>query len=152
MRLIEHVLGSRVEGTIRERLHRLEHHGGRIDRLVVASGDIERRRFRAKTAGGEDVAIALPRDATLFDGAVLALEDGYALLVETSQPRWLRCVPHSVEAALELAHSAGHLHWRVQFDGAALLVAQEGPIETYTRRLQRMLDAGSLSIEPAEEP
>lgn len=65
MRLIEHVLGSRFDATISEQLHQLEHRG-LVDSLVVRSVDIQRRRFRACTVKGEEVAIALTRDQTLL--------------------------------------------------------------------------------------
>lgn len=145
-RLIEHVLGSRLDEHWANRLHRLEHHGS-IDHLEVRSAEIQRRRFRGRTAGGVDVALALPRDECLFDGAVLALEDDYALIVRVSQPRWLRWVPADTEAALELAYNAGNLHWRVKFDGPALLVAQEGSLESYKARLGRLLDEGRVVLQ-----
>jgi urease accessory protein len=152
MLLVDHVLGSRLDDSVAERLHRLEHRD-RVDHLEVRSAEIQRRRFRARTTKGEDVAIALPRDECLFDGAVLALDDDYALLVRVPQPRWLRLTPRDVAAALELAYNAGNLHWRVKFDGATLLVAQEAALEAYKARLVRLLGDGRVCLaEPSCEP
>ena len=148
MRLVEHVFGSRLDPGLSHRLHDLAHRDA-VDHLMVKSAEVQRRRFRARTANGEEVAIALPRDQSLYDGAVIALEEAYALVVRVSQPRWLRCVPRDVQAALELAYNAGNLHWKVKFDGGALLIAQEGPHEAYRARLTRLLDAGSVTMEPA---
>ena len=41
----------------------------------------------------EEIAIALPRDQTLHDGAVLVLEPDHAIVVRVAAPRWLRFVP-----------------------------------------------------------
>ncbi len=145
MRLIEHVLGNRTDAALAERLHRLDHRGA-LDSLTIKAAETERRRFRAVTERGEDVAIALPRDQGLHDGAVLALEEDWALVVRVSTPRWLRLVPRDAAAAIELGYNAGNLHWRVKFDGPALLVALEGPPEAYRVRLQRMIDAGAVTF------
>lgn len=143
MRLIEHVLGSRRDEPIAERLHRLEHRGA-IDSLVIKSAEMQRRRFRATTTGGEEVAIALPRDQCLHDGAVLVLDDAHALIVQVSTPRWLRFVPRDAAAAVELGYHAGNLHWRVKFDGPVLLVAQEGDADSYSARLRGLIDTGRI--------
>ena len=146
MRLIDRVIGGRLDEAIAERLHRLEHRGA-VDTLVIESAAIERRRFRATTLRGAEVALALPRDQTLYDGAVLVLEPDDALVVRVTTPRWLRFVPRDAAAAVELGYSAGNLHWRVRFDGPALLVALEGAPEAYRARLQALIDAGKVVAE-----
>lgn len=146
MRLIEHVLANCLDGSVVERLHDLEHRG-QLDRLVLQNAEIQRRRFRKRTVKGEEVAIALPREQSLHNGAVLVLDPDYALVVEVAETSWLRCIPNDITSALELAYNAGNLHWRVKFDGAALLVAQEAPVEAYRARLRRLLDAGAVSVE-----
>lgn len=146
MRLIERVLGSRGDAEFAERLHQLDHRGA-LDVLTIKAAEIERRRFRATTEQGEDVAVALPRDQCLHDGAILALDDHRALVVWVATTRWLRFVPRDAAAAVELGYNAGNLHWRVKFDGADLLVALEAPAETYRVRLQRLIDAGAVSVD-----
>ncbi|MBL7406143.1 urease accessory protein UreE, partial [Escherichia coli] len=86
-----------------------------VDVLVVSSADVARRRIRATTQSGEEIALALPRDEPLFDGAVLALDADRALIARVGAERWLRLVPASQAAALELGYHAGNLHWRVRF-------------------------------------
>ncbi len=146
MRLIENVIGNRNDAALASALHRLEHRDS-VDILALDGAEISRRRFRATTAQGQDVAIALPRDQRLHDGAVLLLEADYALLLQVTTPRWLRVVPRDVAAAVELGYHAGNLHWRVKFDGAVLLVALEGPPAAYRARLQHMIDADSVAVE-----
>ncbi len=144
MRLIERILGSRLDEALAGQLHHLEHHGG-VDILSLESADIARRRLRAKTDKGEEVAIALPRDQALFDGAVLALDHDHALIVRVAEQRWLRLVPRDKESAIELGYHAGNLHWRVGFEGDALLVALEAPVEDYLARLGDLVASGRVT-------
>ena len=146
MRLIEGVIGNRHDSLLADVLHRLEHRGG-IDILAIDGAEVARRRFRGTTARGLEVAVALPRDQLLHDGAVLVLEADYALLLRVTTPRWLRLVPRDTAAALELGYCAGNLHWRVKFDEAVLMVALEGPPASYHARLRHMIDAGLISVE-----
>jgi urease accessory protein len=135
---IDRVLGSRAEAHLAEALHELEHRGG-VDVLPLAPGDVSRKRMRAKTRGGEDLAIALPRDQSLFDGAVLLLEPSRAIVVRVNAERWLRLSPRSISDAVELGYHAGNLHWRVRFAGESLLVALEAPVDDYVARLGAMV-------------
>lgn len=136
--MIESVLGSRLDPALAERLHDLEH-AGRVDVLTLPAAELARRRFRATSASGEDVAIALPREQALFDGAVLRLDAEGALVVRVDRQHWLRLQPRSIADALELGHHAGNLHWRVRFGGEALLVALEAPADDYLARLTPLL-------------
>ncbi|MCC0807830.1 urease accessory protein UreE [Methylobacterium sp. W2] len=144
MRVIDRIVGSRLDPEIAHRLHHLDHHHA-VDILAIDSADIARRRLRATTEGGEDIAIALPREETLFDGAVLILETDRALVVRVGAERWLRLVPGDKAAALELGYHAGNLHWRVRFDGDDLLVALEGPPEDYLARLGDLTESGRVA-------
>ncbi len=148
MLLIERVLGSRLEPSLAERIHHLEHHGA-VDILMVASADVPRRRLRATTRGGADVAIALPRDQQLFDGAVLLLEPERAIVVRVAEERWLRLQPRSIADAIELGYHAGNLHWRVRFEGETLLVALEAPIDDYLARLGALVADRRVLASPA---
>ena len=151
MMLIDRVLGSRVEPAMAERLHRLEHRG-RVDILALPTDELSRRRFRAKSEGGEEVAIALPRDQKLFDGAVLLVDDERALIVRVDKERWLRLEPRSLADAVELGYQAGNLHWRVRFQGEALLVALEAPVDHYLARLGALLEGRRVatSVLPSD--
>jgi urease accessory protein len=138
MLLINRVIGSRLEPALSEQIHELEHRRA-VDLLKIASADIARRRLRATTSEGAEVAIALPRDQQLFDGAVLLLEADRAIVVRVAEERWLRLQPRGIADAIELGYQAGNLHWRVRFDGEALLVALEGPLDSYLARLGTLM-------------
>lgn len=131
---IDRVIGSRVDAAISERLHHLEH-AGRVEILTLPAAEMARRRLRAATQAGTDLAIALPREQRLYDGAVLLLEEHRAIVVRADAERWLRLSPRSIADAMELGYHAGNLHWRVRFEGETLLVALEGPVDGYLARL-----------------
>jgi urease accessory protein len=135
---IAHVLGSRLDPALAERIHELEHRGA-VDLLIVPLADVSRHRYRATTQGGTEVAIALPSDLRLFDGAVLVLEPDHAVVVRLAQQRWLRLQPRAIADAIELGYQAGNSHWRVRFAGEALLVALEAPMNDYLARLSSLI-------------
>lgn len=147
---IERVLGSRSDAVLHDAIHHLEHHGA-VEFVGIAPADLDRRRLLARTDGGEEVAIALPRDQKLFDGAVLVLDDRRALIVRAGAQRWLRVSPASPADALELGYHAGNLHWRVRFDGADLLVALDGPAAAYAARIEPLVGAGRVALSEEDE-
>lgn len=134
MLLVDRVLGSRLDPSMADRLHDLDH-SGRVHSLTLPAAELARRRFRATSSSGEDVAIALPRDQKLYDGAVLVLEPDRALVVRVDCQQWLSLQPRSIADAVELGYKAGNMHWRVRFKGEALLVALEAPVSDYIDRL-----------------
>ncbi len=135
---IEQVLGSRLDPAFAAQLHELEHHGA-VDLLMVPVADVARHRFRATTQGGTEIAIALPRDQRLYDGAVLVLEPDHAVVVRVGQERWLRLQPRAIADAIELGYHAGNLHWRIRVAGEALMIAMEAPMDEYLARLGDLL-------------
>jgi urease accessory protein len=140
MLLIKRVIGSRRDPALSEPIHDLEHRGA-VDILRISRSEMARRRLRAVTKAGAEVAIALPRQQALFDGAVLFLDAERALVVQMDEQRWLRLEPLSIADAIELGFQAGNLHWRVHFEGAALMVALDAPIEDYLSRLEALLSS-----------
>lgn len=131
---VVHVLGSRLDPDLADRLHELSHHGT-IRYLELETADTARRRLRATTADGLEVGIMLPREERLFDGAVLHIDEKSAVVVRVKGERWLVLTPASVPEALELGYHAGNLHWRVRFEDGRLLVALEAPAADYLARL-----------------
>lgn len=150
MRRIDHVLGSRLEPMLSERLHDLEHRGA-VDIVQLPVADLARRRLLAITRGGQELAIALPRDQRLFDGAVLFLDGKEAIVVRAGTQRWLRLEPRSISDAIELGYHAGNLHWRVRFEGEVLLVALEGRAEDYTTRLGELVSARKVGVSVLDD-
>ena len=137
------VVGFASEPKLADRLHALGHDGG-VEVLALERDDIHRRRLRARSDKGTDCLIALPRDQSLGDGAVLLLEADRAVVVRLKEERWLALAPRDAAAALELGYFAGNLHWRVRFDGPHLLIALEGPERDYLARLAPLLDDGRV--------
>jgi urease accessory protein len=142
--VIESIIGARHEPVLAGRLHDIGHHGA-VEVLVVEPIDLPRRRFHAHTDRGTACFVALPRSTPLFDGAVVHLDDHRAIVVQVGEQRWLRLAP-AANAALELGYLAGNLHWRVRFEGDCLLVALEGPRETYLARLRDFEQRGKVRI------
>lgn len=147
---VDRLIGARTDPTLHDRLHRLEHRGA-VDVVRIATADLDRRRFLARSEKGEEVAITLPREQKLFDGAVLLLDDTRALIVRAGEQRWLRLSPGRANDALELGYHAGNLHWRVRFEGADLLVSLEGPAAAYLARIRPLIEAGRVKISEEGE-
>lgn len=147
---IENILGSKLDADLHDRLHELDH-DGLVEHVTVAVADLDRRRLVVVTDRGEEVEIALPRDRKLFDGAVLLLEGGRAIVVRAGEQRWLRVRPQGAQDALELGYHAGNLHWRVRFDGIDLLVALEGPTAAYAARLESLVSNGRVTLSEETE-
>jgi urease accessory protein len=139
------ILADAADPATAEALHRLDH-AHAVDVLRVPREDLARRRLRGVTEGGREVAVALPREATLFDGAVLRLDAEGALVVRVEAEAWMRLRPADAAAALALGYQAGNLHWRVRFDGADLLVALDGPEAGYRARIAPLLASGRAAV------
>jgi len=135
------ILGLASDPALHERLHALEHRDT-VETIVLEPRDMARHRLRATTDKGSECAIALARDTTLEDGAVLLLDDKRAIVVRSAVQRWLALEPRDAAAALELGYHAGNLHWRVHFEDGRLMVALEGPEEAYLERVAAFLEDG----------
>ncbi len=147
---VSHVLGSWLDPAFHDRIHALEHRDA-VDVVVVHQVDLARRRFLAKSRRGVELAIALPREERLFDGAILLLEEKRAIIVRSEAERWLRLEPRSTADAIELGYQAGNLHWRVRFDGDVLLVPLEGRPEDYAARLEELISSGRVKMSAFEQ-
>ncbi|WP_428031923.1 urease accessory protein UreE [Ancylobacter sp.] len=152
MLLVNRVLGNRLDEDFADPLHHLEHHG-EVEWLLLPAAELARRRFRAVTSRGAEVAVALPRDEPLTDGAVLLFEPHRAIVVKVDAERWLRLTPRDLATALELGYHVGNLHWRVRFAAGSIEVALEGPQESYVARLVSLgLDSRiEMAPRPADE-
>ena len=59
---IHHVLGSRLEPSFSERIHRLELHNA-VDEVRLSPAALAQRKLRVTTRGGQELVIALPQPA-----------------------------------------------------------------------------------------
>ena len=138
---IDRIVGYISDPEISEKLHKLSHQGV-VEYVVIEQKDTLRRRIRIKSDRGTECLVALPRNQTLSDGAVLLLEEDRAIVIRLTAEKWLSLLPTSIEVATELGYFSGNLHWRVRFDGPILLIAIEGPEEDYLARLRPFLESG----------
>jgi len=141
---VTRILGNASEPAMAERLHELEHRS-QLEILVIDRENALRRRLRAKTDKGTDIAIALSNE-TLAHGTVVLLEENRAVVVYLKEEGWLRLQPRDAAAALELGYSAGNHHWRVRFAQDALLVALQEPVEHYLSRLSELAQDGRIKV------
>lgn len=146
MILINKVLGHASDPEFADKLHRLEHSDG-VERIKLSTADTQRRRLRAATNKGTDCAITLDRSASLENGSVLYMNAERAIVIELEELPWMVVEPDNVSAALELGFLAGHLHWRVKFDGDQLLVAIEQGEQVYLDRLKNHLKPDSIRVK-----
>ena len=137
--IINRIAGRASDAAISERLHTLSHQQA-VEYVRITTGETLRRRLRVRSDRGTECLIALPREQKLFDGAVLLLEAGRAIVIRLSEQKWLSLRPADMSSAVELGYFAGNLHWRVRFDGPVLKVALEGPEKDYLARLQPLLE------------
>lgn len=150
MEVFTKILGKADAPEYKAQVHRLSH-AHALDVLHLSRADLSRRRLRATSDAGADVAIALPRDQQLYDGALLSLEPDRALIVRVETEIWLRLAAADQAAALRLGYFCGNFHWRVRFEGAHLLIAIETDLDTYLARLEPMLEGGEVWRVPDEE-
>ena len=134
MMFVDRVLGSRLDPALAERLHRLEHRG-RLDVLTIPAEELARSALQGDQPswrGGHGRAAARA-EAVRRRG--LAHRGRTGAVVRVDKEHWLRLEPRSLADAIELGYHAGNLHWRVRFQGEALLVALEAPVDHYLDRL-----------------
>ncbi len=132
---IQNVVGYSHDSKLSNILHDLSHQN-KVEYIVLDHANLQRRRFRAQTDKGTDCAVSISRDNKLSNGAVLLLEKDRAIVVKTSEDRWLSLQPTDVSAAIELGYFAGNMHWRVKFAKDRLDIALENPKKIYLERLQ----------------
>lgn len=145
MELITRLLGDATDARHHETLHALEHKGA-VEFVTVSRGDLARKRLRAVTDQGTEIAIALPRSEALRHDALLLLTDSRAIVLKVEAETWLTLSAKDAGAALRLGYHAGNLHWRVRFDGALLHIAVETEPSAYLARLEDFLNSGDAVI------
>ena len=150
MLMLTEVIGHQDDPGLHSVIHGHEHRGT-LEWVSLDRDSLSRRRIRVATDKSTDLAIALPRDANLVNGAVLHLSDARAILVRMEAEEWLRLRPRDTAAALMLGYHAGNLHWRTRFDGDDMLVAVEQTRESYLARLQDFLEDGRAKLIGADD-
>lgn len=142
---LENIIGLASEPRIAEALHDLEHRNA-VEYLTLGAADTQRHRLRALTDRGTECAIAIARTQHLVHGAVLLLEHDRAIVVRMREVDWLELEADTVDRALELGYFAGNMHWKVEFQGARLRIALQGPRASYLERMAHLLRAGHIRV------
>lgn len=133
--------------------------GRRVERLAVDWSQASKRRLRAETDGGTDVAIDLPRGAGsyLADGAVLH-DDGERVVAvsRTLEPalvvRFDASLPRGVVigAAARLGHALGNQHVPLEIDGGTIRAPLTSSEAVARRTVADLgLEGVSVAVEPA---
>jgi urease accessory protein len=127
--------------------------GRRSERIAVTSGDAAKRRLRAVTDGGTDVAVDLPRGSYLRHGAVLA-DDGECLVVVERAPEEAMVIRFDlggeaaelIVCAARVGHAFGNQHVPVEVENGEIRV----PVTTsrdVAEQAVRVLGLPSVEIE-----
>jgi urease accessory protein len=129
--------------------------GRRVERLRVDSAAAARRRLRATSDAGTDVAVDLERGAYLRDGAVL-FDDGERIVVVERAPEEALVIrlapgPDLLARAVRLGHAFGNQHVPVEVEGDEIRV----PITTsreIAEQTVRALGLDGVELTFAEVP
>jgi urease accessory protein len=128
-------------------------HGRVLDRLWIAAADAGRRRLRARTEGGLDVAVDLARRDWLAEGAVLD-DDGARIVVvaRTPEPLMIVDLPRGdARAALRVGHALGNRHAPVVLrDGGLVTPVTDTP--ELAARAVRALGLPGVAIRFVDGP
>lgn len=128
------VLGQVSEQPWHDRAHAAEA-AGVLETVRIARVDAPRRRMRLLTNNDRDVALVLPRDVSLVDGAVLLANDTLMIVAQIDSGPRLRLMPADPASGLRLGYFCGNLHWKADFRDGAIEIHMDGPEETYHARL-----------------
>ena len=99
----------------------------------------EERRWTRKclvTALGREVALALPTGSLLRPGEVIALEEGWYLVVEGRPEPVIAISAPGRDEAVRLAFEVGNRHFPLAIDGDHLLVPDDSAMEQMVTRLR----------------
>lgn len=149
MTTISHIVGNLKSKNDKQGAGTVQ--GREIDYVDVTGEDASRSRFRTSTRSGRPLTIALPRGETLSDGDILQVDDDAAIVASVEQPRWARFTPKTLESALHLGFKAGHLHWKVRFNGPCMEVLLEAELNEYLDRLLPEVTQHVVEVEVTSE-
>ena len=107
-----------------------------IDPLEVSWRDCTRRTLRARTRGGREVALLLPRGSYLRHGDVVHEDEAVTIVVEVPPCEvWVVGAGGDAARRLAVAVELGNLHTPVEVTPAGeLIVLPDGPVLAVLRR------------------
>lgn len=133
--VLSQVLGLTAQHPWHDLAHAAEAQGT-LEIVRITRVDAPRRRMRLLTDKGRDVALALPRESTLQDGAVLYQDPLLTIVAQIDGGPRLRLTPSNTADGLRLGYFCGNLHWKADFRDGTIEVHMEGPEDTYRARLR----------------
>jgi urease accessory protein len=110
----------------------------------------ERRwsRKRVTTAGGREVALALPTGTVLEPGAVILVEADWYVTVEGRPEPVLAVTPRDCAEAVRIAFDIGNRHFPLALDAERLLVPDDSAMEQLLSRLGARWERRQAVFEP----
>lgn len=112
--------------------------GKERDTLVLTWEARRWGRRRAVTLKGREVALALPTGSVLGPGSVLAVEEGWYLVVEPASEPVLAATPRNQTEAIRVAFEVGNRHFPLAIDSGSpltLFVPDDPAMEQLLSRL-----------------
>jgi urease accessory protein len=139
------IVGNSSDPEIRGILATLEARD-QVSHIAVRRSNLGKRRFKASDQSGTEFGIALSRNETIADGSVLLLSAHHAVIIDAEDDPSLNLSAVTIEGALQLGWQAGHLHWKVRTEKHKLVVALEGPVDDYLKRIEALVEAGHVRV------
>ena len=106
------------------------------DALVLTAEERRWGRRRVTTAGGRELALALPTGSVLTPGDILHVTREWYVVVEAAIEPVLAVTPRSHEEALRVAFEVGNRHFTLAVLGERLLVPDDPAMEKLLERLE----------------
>lgn len=106
----------------------------RLERVVLTSGDLAKRRQRVKTDAGREIGISLPHGVSLKDGDLLHLDAECAIVVEQAEEDLLWLQPQTPEQFGLMGYQVGNLHRAAMIDPRGIAVLYDKAVEALAHR------------------
>ena len=119
-----------------------------IDRVVLDSGDRNRRRIVLRGEKGTEILLDFEKPVMLRDGDGLVLDDGSIVLVAGAPEALIEISAHSALDAVRLAWHLGNRHTDVQIVGDKLRIRRDHVLEEMLRGLGAHLQPLDAPFDP----
>jgi urease accessory protein len=122
-----------------------------VDYIDIA-WDQRRSTLKARSRGGEEVRVLLPRGQALRHGDVLEEDDARAIVINVLPCELIVARSKQPRLLAELALELGNLHWPTQVTDDAILFMEEQAALAAATRLGLVLTRENRRFEPAPIP
>jgi urease accessory protein len=121
------------------------------DTLVLTSEQRRWLRGRFKTTKGREIALAFPTGSKIHNGAYLAVEQDWYLLVDAAPEPVLKITPRDWPHAVKIAFEVGNRHFPVALEGDRLLVPDDSAMVQLLDRIGATWERSSEVFRPIGE-